>query len=403
MSFPFDEYAQNAKQQGHSDEFIDLTMTYARNLDKKGLPVIFSIEHLAVLIGLPSSIIKEIIQHRSNQYTRYKIRKKNKPKEHRVLMSPDSKLKYIQKWINKNILQKIILPESSTAYIPGKSVFINAYTHRNSDKILKVDLLKFFDTISEERIFGYFRSIGYHPNLAFDFAKLTTTFHFKSFWDSIPTEERTQLGNLIEKRPAILPQGAPTSPQLANCIASSLDQVFEALSKTLNCRYSRYADDLIFSTTKGTGKLPEIATVKRIIEQEGFFVNENKTKQFNRGRKQYVTGFTVTHGVHVPKKFRQEIIKHIYYARKYGPYNHLKKWMSDNSIPNDFIYDFHNWLLGKISFVLSADYSGGMKMMEKFNKINWPLEDENEEDSDSKPDNIITNEKKLKSDNSRNS
>lgn len=375
MSFPFAEYIATAEQNGHSKEFIELTVNYARNLDGKNLPVIFSIEHFAGLIRMPSSKVKEIIHFRSNQYTRYKIRKKHKPNEFRVLMRPDSKLRYIQKWINKNILQKIDFSDACTAFVPGRSVYLNGYAHRNSDLILKVDLLKFFDTINEERIFGFFKHLGYHPNLAVDLAKLTTTYHFKSFWNTLPEDEASTLAAFVEARPAILPQGAPTSPLLANCIASHLDKRFESLCKQLKCRYSRYADDLTFSTTKQKGNLPSIGLIKKIIADEGFFINEKKTKYLSRGRKQYVTGFTVTHGVHISKKFRQEIIKHIYYAQKYGPDNHLRRWTKDNHFKTEEIYDFHNWLLGKICFVLSVDYQAGSKMLESFTKIHWPLDE----------------------------
>ena len=154
MSFPFELYIQKAKQLNHSEEFINATIAYARNLDDRNLPVIFTIEHFSDLIRMPSFKVKEIIQYRANQYSRFRINKKVDSKAFRYLMAPDAKLKYIQRWINKNILQKIELSDNCTAYIPGKSVFLNGYIHRNADQILKVDLLKFFDCITEQRVFS---------------------------------------------------------------------------------------------------------------------------------------------------------------------------------------------------------------------------------------------------------
>jgi hypothetical protein len=91
--------------------------------------------------------------------------------------------------------------------------------------------------------------------------------------------------------------------------------------------------------------------------------------------KQIVTGLTVTHGFHVPKTFRQDIYKHLYYSRKYGPFEHLKRWMEDNNKKQEVIYGFRDWLLGKISYVYSIDIKNGTKMFEQFNKIHWAFDD----------------------------
>jgi hypothetical protein len=67
--------------------------------------------------------------------------------------------------------------------------------------------------------------------------------------------------------------------------------------------------------------------------------------------KQYVPGLTVTHGFHVPKKMRQEIYRHLYYAKKYGPFQHMNRWIQDNEIKSKIIYGFKDWLIGSISYI----------------------------------------------------
>ena len=96
--------------------------------------------------------------------------------------------------------------------------------------------------------------------------------------------------------------------------------------------------------------LPNSKLVKAIVENEGFFVNENKTAYLKKGMKQIVTGLTVTHGFHVPKKFRQEIYKHLYYSRKYGPLEDLKRWMKDNKKKQEIIYGFKDWFISTNNF-----------------------------------------------------
>jgi RNA-directed DNA polymerase len=374
MAFPFEDYLSEATKQGHSPEFLEATVDYARKLDAKGLPVIFTRQHLASIVGMPSDLISKMIQFRANQYFRFSIAKRNS-NGLRHITTPEKKLLFLQRWINKNILQNVSMLDCCTAFVPGTSLATNGYIHRNASLVLKMDLLKFFDTITEKRVCGFFKHLGYHPNVAYDLAQLTTVYPTERFWQSLKLEEIQKIGTKIKFDEAVLPQGAPTSPQLANCIASSLDNRLYNLSMSLNCRYSRYADDLAFSVGVGSGRLPSVKLVRSIIEDEGFFVNELKTSFLKKGMKQYITGLTVTHGFHVPKNFRQEVYKHLYYSRKYGPFEHLKRWMKDNSIRREMMYGFKDWLQGNIAYVYSIDHRNGKKMFEQFNKIAWGFDE----------------------------
>src|SRR6478672_9278522 len=328
MAFPFDEYVKSAKELGRSEPFIRETVEYATILDAQNLPVIFTMEHFAVLVGMPSNMIATILKFRNNQYNQFYIQKR-RGKGVRLIRTPEKKLLYLQKWINANILQKVPVLECCTAFTPGISLATNGYIHRNSSRILKIDLLKFFDTISERRVYGFFKYLGYHPNVAFDLAQLTTAHPTFEFWKSLSVVETFKIGAKISFNDSTLPQGAPSSPQLANCIAANLDNRLQKLSEKLGCRYSRYADDIVFSV-QDQGELPTFQLVNRIIRSEGFIVNDDKTRYLKKGMKQIVTGLTVSHGFHIPKSFRQEIFKHLYYSKKFGPFEHLKRWMKDN-------------------------------------------------------------------------
>ena len=289
-------------------------------------------------------------------------------------MVPNEKLKFVQRWINYNILQQVSLSDACTGFRPEYSILKNAIVHENARAIYKIDLLRFFDTITEKRVFGLFKSLGYIENLAYDLSKICTSKHKKSYWSFVKDYNYDELTFLANDNPAILPQGAPTSPTIANILATRMDERFINLSRLMDFRYTRYADDLTFSITE-TGRFPNIGVIKKIINDEGFFINPSKVNYSKRGMKQYVTGLTVTHGTNVSKNERKDIFKHLYYCKKYGPTNHLAYISNTDSKHSRQHYGFQDWLIGKISFIYSIDKVNGKKMFKEFEKINWVIDD----------------------------
>lgn len=377
MSFPLEDFINLAIKQGKSDEYIESCIKYIKILESNSYPVLFSLDHLAFEIGIDKLVFKSLIGELNNglnlenkyyRYSYFKLRKRNGG--HREIMAPAKDLKYFQKWILVNILEKYPLRDSCKGFRSGISIFQNAQVHENADVILKVDLLKFYDTITDKRVYGVFKNMGYIENLAVSLSKLTTAKHRIEYWNSFEDGAKSVFHEYINGDYAILPQGAPSSPMLANIIASKMDRRFEELSKILNFNYSRYADDLAFSIKFG-GRLPSISQIKKIIDQEGFFVNDKKTKYMRRGTKQYVTGLTTTNGVNVSKSYRNEIAQHIYYCRVYGVKNHLEKIAKD--FPNYNNLQFHDWLYGHICFIKSINETASGKLLKDFMKINWSL------------------------------
>jgi RNA-directed DNA polymerase len=385
MSFPFEQFITKAKEQNKSQEFIEACLVYIKNLTEKELPVVFSLEHLAMQIGIQSDYIRILIgdykrdlvdedenvnvnrsEYKYQRYNYFKVKKRDG--KFREIMSPSKDLKYIQKWILVNIISKYALADSCKGFRKSISIFDNAKVHENSEVILKVDLLKFYDTITEKRIYGVFKSLGYVNNLSYSLAKITTAKHRESYWDDFDENSKEVLKELIETKPPILPQGAPTSPMLSNILATKMDYRFEALARKLNFNYSRYADDLTFSIKK-EGKLPSLILITKIISEEGFFINNKKTKYMKKGCKQYVTGLTTTNGINVSKKYRKGIIEHIYFCRKFGVSEHLERRKADFPKYNNI--KFHDWLYGHMCFIKSVNEKASKKMLEDFNKINW--------------------------------
>jgi RNA-directed DNA polymerase len=379
-TFPIERFIKLAKEQGHSNEYIRICVDYAQKLIKKHYPVLFTLEHLAIAMGVKSNFLRLLIgdlktedikskpkfELKQKRYKLFLIKKRRGGK--REIMAPDKDLKYIQKWILFNILEKYPLKNSCKGFRQNISIKDNALVHEGADKILKIDLLKFYDTITEERVYGVFKNMGYRSNLAVSLSKLCTYKHKPEYWGSFDLNEKEILDYYVEKMPAILPQGCPSSPMLANIIASKMDHRFEKLGEKMNFSYSRYADDLTFSI-KNNGLLPTLSFISKIIKDEGFYVNIKKVNYMMRGQKQYVTGLTVSNGVHTSKKYRKKIARHIHFCRRFGVDVHL------NKIRKDFLgyttLNFHDWLYGHICFIHSVDKEYSKKLLNDFNKISW--------------------------------
>lgn len=378
-SFPFEQFIKNANSEGRTQNFIEACVQYAHNLEDRDYPVFFSIQHLAMAIGIQSDFLTALIGENENSRYLYenegvKLKKynhffiKKKRGSYREIMAPHKDLKYIQKWLLFNILSKVPLAESCKGFRSGISIHDNASIHSNAKIILKVDLLKFYDTITEKRIYGVFEKIGYAKNLAYSLAKLCTAEHHDKYWSDFNQNEKKILSYYLEFKPPILPQGAPSSPTLANIVATKMDKRFEGLGEKLKFSYSRYADDLTFSINH-IGTLPPLNLIRKIIEEENFYINEDKITYMHRGSKQYVTGLTVTNGVHTSKKYRKKIARHIYFCRKYGVENHLLK--NIEQFPTYNSLKFHDWLYGHICFIHSIDKVASQKLLNDFNKISW--------------------------------
>lgn len=369
-SFPRDIFLAEVKAQGKSEAYINNTLAYIDYLERKNLPVIFSIPHLALETEIEAKDLYNLIQNRNENYSFFLLRKKNKKNAPREIMAPQEELKFLQKWININILQRNYFNDHIHGFTPNSSILKHAKVHKNANFLLKIDLLKFFDTITEKQVYYLFSDMGYVKNLAWDLAKICTANHRESYWNSFNDQDKIKFTN-FDKNMAVLPQGAPTSPLIANLIASKLDLRISKLSQKIGFKYTRYADDLCFSADKKE-QIPSIKEIERIIEEEGFFVNSDKNKFSKKGMKQYVTGLSISNDkkVSLSKNKRREIFTHLHFLVRYGHENHLNKIKKKGGQ----IRNFQNWLIGHISFHYSIDKEIGKKMFDQYNKINWDLD-----------------------------
>ena len=338
---------------------------YENTLKNNGFPVLFTTHHLCLAAGMNvKRVLNMCNSDRKQSYKRFKLKKRRGG--YRIIHTPISEIKYLQRWILIHILDKADSSDVCCGLEKGKSIILNAEAHLGANAILKMDLKRFYDTINERRIYGIFRAFGYHPNLAVDLAKICTVVPDSSFINSFKEDEFYLKEAILQHVEGMLPQGAPTSPKLSNLTAKHLDKRLLGLATAYGASFSRYADDLTFS-----GEYKDLKHIKKIakyiIRDESFFVNHHKTRIIKKGGKMRVTGINVENGKpQVPKKTKDMIEFHLHHCNTNGVANHMQ-------IAGIQKRNFKEWLYGYICFVNSVEPDVGKDYFLKYEKIEWPL------------------------------
>lgn len=274
-----------------SEDDFDLASAEKRLLDNQ-LPAITKVKQLAEQLKLTIPQLRQLCYHREAatdlNYTRFEIPKRSGGM--RPIWAPRPLLKNSQRWILENILERLLVHGAAHGFLMGRSIATNAAQHTNSEVLVKVDIKDFFPTISWRRVKGVFRKAGYREQIATLLALLCT---------EAPREVVDHQGkkHFVALGTRCLPQGAPTSPALTNALCLRMDRRLAGVAAKLGWRYSRYADDLTFSLPVGHKGEPNITqllgSIQRVIGEEGFTLNREKTHIVRRGAMQEVTGLVV--------------------------------------------------------------------------------------------------------------
>lgn len=199
----------------------------------------------------------------------------------RLLEAPKDRLKAIQRKLLDEVLGPIPVHGAAHGFVPGRSVLTHARLHAGAELVLRFDLQTFFTSVATWRALGVFRAAGYSASVALVLLGLCTTRTPEPVLRQAPLPPALATERFFLQRRLAqwhLPQGAPTSPALANLAAWSLDVRLSALARQRGLTYSRYADDLVFSgpASSSIGTLSDLVT--SIARDEEFRVNAAKTK-----------------------------------------------------------------------------------------------------------------------------
>ena len=223
----------------------------------------------------------------------------------RRITAPTGKLKDVQKCISVLVAPYYQVPNCVHGFAEGKSVASNASMHTAKNYVLNIDLKDFFPTITYTRVVKSLKELGFNDEVSDIIARLCTI----PMWD----EQIQMLRNS-------LPQGSPSSPLLSNIVCSTLDQRLSVLAKRYGLTYSRYADDITFSSNHSVyAKDGEFfKEFEDIVRSSGFKINEKKTRLQKRGSRQEVTGIIVGEKINTYRQFTKNLRAAVFHAETNG-------------------------------------------------------------------------------------
>lgn len=282
-------------------------------LKEYGLPPCGSHKAIARLMGISVKKLRFLaFSRKTSHYIRFQIPKKIGGK--RDISAPILQLKQAQEWILENILEKLEPHNAAHGFRCGRSIVTNAQPHVGAEAIINVDLQDFFPSISYKRVKGLFKSFGYSEAASIVFSLICTEPKLKE----VELDGTKHL--LLSWTERRLPQGAPTSPAISNLLCRRLDRRLSQMADRLGFIYTRYADDLTFSTSnESLGNIGKILKfTKLIVNYEGFEINDKKTRVIHKSRQQEVTGVVVNSKLNISREILRRFRATLYQIEKDG-------------------------------------------------------------------------------------
>jgi hypothetical protein len=286
----------------------------------------------------------------------------------RLLEMPKPRLKELQRRLLHDLLDHIPPHPAVHGYRRGRSVATFVTPHCGQRVVLRFDLRNFFPTLHGARVHRLFATAGYPPPVARLLTGLCVNVVPDAAWPTVcgpgqtdPTWEDRRL-----YRSPHLPQGAPTSPALANLCAFRLDCRLHGLAQAVGAAYTRYADDLAFS---GGAELERSARrfqvlVCRIALEEGFEVNTRKSRFMSQGLRQQLVGIVVNAHPNVRRDEFDRLKAILHNCARLGSASQNR----DNHA------DFRAHLLGRIAHMGMLNPARGQRLRALFERIDWDRE-----------------------------
>ena len=306
------------------DEF-DYTNDYGIIKGHNNYPIILSVRQLRKILQLAHIDIYH--------YHKFKIYTNGKK---RIITAPGWNLKKRQKWILRFILNNYTLPDCVHGFSPNKSIVTNALCHIKKNEIGCIDIEDFFPSIKSEVVTNIFFKMGYTHKVALELTELCTC-------------------------DGELPQGAPTSPMLANIALTEFDNEICNYANANQLTYTRYADDITISGDKDINI--HLENVIDILLKYGFSQNMKKTHISKGKKRKIVTGLIVSDKIKVKKSYKKKLRQEIYYCKKYGILQHLKNTGRTSAV------NFKEYMYGKAYFVKMVEPEVGEKILKQLDEI----------------------------------
>ena len=285
-------------------------------------------------------LLSEMLSDTSRYYIHTPIPKRNGG-GYRHIYKVDEELAFYQRNIKNFILDALDAKYTSKyayAYKKKVSVASNARAHAGHDYLVKMDIKDFFDSTRQSKIFELFgRYTGYNKEIKTILTKLVC-------------------------HDGHLNQGSCTSPQLANLALVDFDKTVGMYCDAFNITYTRYCDDLTFSSDREFDSQTLIGFVTDQLRKEHYRPNYKKTRVFRKGSRHIVTGIVVNNRrIRVPSEYKHNLRQEVYYIKKFGITSHLERKNPDGfgsifrSPDKRHEESYINMLIGRAEFASMVD------------------------------------------------
>ncbi|MBN3789757.1 reverse transcriptase family protein [Burkholderia sp. Ac-20353] len=285
----------------------------------------------------------------------------------RLVEIPKGHLREAQRRILHGLLDRVPPHHAAHGFRKGRGIVSFAAPHADRDVVIRFDLADFFVSIRAARIHALFRTLGYPLEVARALTALCTNRVPSARLLAPDLRDRLDWSGRQRYRNRHLPQGAPTSPALANLCAFRLDTRLAALAHSLDATYTRYADDLAFSggavLARAAERLP--ARVGAIALEEGFALQWRKTRVMRRGVRQRLAGVVVNRHPNLARDEFDTLKAMLTNCVRHGP-------ASQNRVAHP---DFRGYLAGRVAHATMLNDARGAKLQAIFDRIVWDAGD----------------------------
>jgi hypothetical protein len=275
----------------------------------------------------------------------------------RLIESPKPRLKELQRRILADILDRVPPHPAVHGFVKGRSIRTFAAPHVGQRVILRVDLRDFFPSFPAARVQALFRTLGYPDAVASLLAGICTNAVPRTVWKEFSSERD------LYARPH-LPQGAPTSPALANLCSRRVDCRLTGIAEAAGAVYTRYADDLSFSGGKEFEKRVQRFSIHAAatLQEEGFAVQHHKTRIMRQSVRQHLAGLVTNQRVNIRRTDFERLKATLTNCARLGPESQNREGHAH----------FRSHLEGRVAFVESVHRERGKKLREILARIEWP-------------------------------
>lgn len=281
----------------------------------------------------------------------------------RLIEEPKPRLKTMQRKILRDILSKVPVHEAAHGFVTGRSCLTAARRHAGETIVIAVDLKDFFPATRLSRVHRLFRNLGYPHNVARCLTDLCCTATPLHVVKRLKHPHGTAWKGRKRFRTRHLPQGAPTSPALANLAAFTLDVRVAGLARRFDVAYTRYADDMAFSGDEvfAARRHRFLEVLQRIVSQTGYELHPEKTRVMPHNSSQRVTGIVVNEHLNIDRRTFDALKATLNNCARHGPHSQNREHHEN----------FRAHLDGRVNWVENINPQRGEKLRRIFDEIAW--------------------------------